>query len=386
MSCFSFRRFLFATLLAVFSCAAFAQISSAPVLAAKSWILIDFTPGQMPGQTLAANEPDRRIDPAALTKLMTAYVAFSGLKAGTVTIDQLAPVSEKAWRQETPRMFIEPRIQVSVGDLIRGVIVHSGNDASVALAELLGGSEKGFVELMNREAERLGMQNTHFANSTGLTHPEQYSSVRDLATLASKILQDFPEYYEIFSIPSFTYNRIAQSNRNRLLTLDPTVDGLQAGYSSAAGYCLAASAQRKPRRLISIVTGAATDDARLQESLKLLNYGFQSYDMFRLYKAEQPLSQIPVWKGVDKQVGVGFIQDLFLSLPRSVKPGTVEAVLESQQPVMAPLTKGQTIGTLKLTIGGAPYGEYPVVALSDVPQSGYFGRLRDAVMLWLKSL
>jgi len=376
-----FQRFLFIS--AALSCAApvSAQPASAPVLAAKSWILIDHATDQ----TLTANDPDSRVEPASLTKLMTAYLTFKALKAGTVTETQLVQVSTAAWKQEGSRMFIEPRTPASVGDLIRGVIVQSGNDACVALAELLGGSEENFAKMMNREAERLGMKNSHFRNSNGLSHPEHYSTARDLAILAGAIVRDFPEYYGIYSLKSFTYNRITQPNRNRLLYIDSTIDGMKTGQTKEAGYCMIGSALRGPRRLISVVLGASSDNARVQESLKLLNYGFQFHDMMRIYAADQPLSQFRVWKGAEKQVDAGFTHDFVMSLPKG-KANKIDPVLESQQPVFAPLMRGQEIGTLRLTVDGEPYGSFPVVALADVPQAGFFGRLWDAFMLWIKSL
>ena len=379
-SCLS-SYFLFVFLFAASFCAESAQPVPPPVLAAKSWILIDHATGQI----LASNDPDSRTDPASLTKMMTAYLTFKALKAGTVTETQQAQVSTKAWKQEGSRMFIEPRTPVAVGDLIRGVIVQSGNDASIALAELLGGSEENFAKMMNREAERLGMSSTHFMNSNGLSHPAHFSTARDLATLAGAIIRDFPEYYGLYSLKDFTYNRIMQQNRNRLLYIDPTIDGMKTGQTKEAGYCLVSSALRGPRRLIAVVLGASSDNARVQESLKLLNYGFQSHDMMRVYSADQTLSQFKVWKGAEKQVSVGLANDLIMTLPKG-KPNKIEPILESQQPVLAPLVKGQEIGTLKLSVDGEFYGSFPAVALSDVPQGGFFGRMWDALLLWIKSL
>jgi D-alanyl-D-alanine carboxypeptidase (penicillin-binding protein 5/6) len=372
---------LFIFLLVVSVCAMSAQPAPAPVLAAKSWILVDHSTGQV----LAANDPDSRVEPASLTKLMTAYLTFAALKAGTITEGQEAQISVAAWRQEGSRMFVEPRTPVAVGDLIRGVIVQSGNDACVALAEFLGGNEANFAAMMNREAKRLGMDNTHFMNSNGLPHPEHYSTARDLATLASAIIRDFPDYYGIYSIKSFTYNRITQPNRNRLLYIDPTVDGMKTGQTKEAGFCLVSSALRGQRRLVSVVLGTSSDSARAQESLKLLNYGFQFHDLMRIYAADQPLSQIKVWKGAEKEVGAGFTHDFIMTLPKG-KANKIEPVLESRQPVLAPLVRGQELGTLKLTVDGELYGSFPIVALADVPQAGFFGRMRDAIMLWLKSL
>ncbi|GHU14796.1 peptidase [Betaproteobacteria bacterium] len=373
-------RFLLVLLVSVLMQPALAQIS-APTLAARSWVLVDHGSGQV----LAGNEADTRIEPASLTKLMTAYLTFAALKAGTITAEQEVLVSEAAWRQEGSRMFIEVGTRVTVGELIRGVIVVSGNDACVALSELIAGSEQGFAEMMNREAQRLGMTNTHFTNSAGLPDSEHYSSARDLATLAGAVIRDFPEYYSLYSTREFTYNNIKQPNRNRLLWIDPTVDGMKTGHTAGAGYCLVASALRGPRRLISVVLGTGSENVRAQESQKLLNFGFQFYDTVKLYAADQSLSKFRVWKGARNEVNAGFTQDLVLSLPKG-KADKVEATLESKQPVFAPLSKGQEIGTLKLSIDGQPFGEYPVVALEDVGIAGFFGRLWDAILLWFKSL
>ncbi len=374
-------RFVLVLLMSLFSLAAMAEPVPAPVLAARAWVLIDHATGQV----LAQKDADARIEPASLTKLMTAYLTFSALKAGTITADQLVPVSEKAWRMEGSRMFIQPLKPVTVQELIRGVIVQSGNDACVALAELLGGSEEVFAEMMNREARRLGLANTHFTNSSGLPDPNLYTTARDLATLATAIVRDFPDFYSLYALKQYTYNNITQPNRNRLLYLDPTVDGMKTGHTAAAGYCLVSSAQRGPRRLISVVLGTDSDTIRAQESLKLLNYGFQFYDSVKLYGGGQALSQYRVWKGARSEVGAGFTQDFVLSLPKG-QADKIQATLESQQPLIAPLQKGQTIATLKLSLDGKPYGSYPLVALQDVPVAGFFGRLWDALLMWIKSL
>lgn len=374
-------RFLVAFLFSLFSLVAAAQTIPAPALAANAWVLVDHSTGQV----LAANDPDMRIEPASLTKLMTAYLTFSALKSGSITPEQPVNVSEKAWRQEGSRMFIEPNKPVTVQELIRGVIVQSGNDACVALSELIAGSEEAFAALMNREAKRLGMTNTNFTNSTGLPDPELYTTANDLALLASAIIRDFPEYFELYSMKEYTYNNIKQPNRNRLLWMDGTVDGMKTGHTSAAGYCLVSTALRGPRRLISVVLGASSDTVRAQESLKLLNFGFQFFDTVKLYSADQALSQFRVWKGQENEVAAGFTSDFVLSLPKG-QAHKVEATLESMQPVLAPLQKGQEIGTLKLSVDGKVLGEYPVVALQDVPVAGFFGRFWDALVLWIKSL
>ncbi len=374
-------RFVLTLLLSLFAFSAAAQNVPAPVLAGKAWLLLDHGTGQV----LTAHEPDTRVEPASLTKLMTAYVTFAALKAGTIALDQPVPVSEKAWRQEGSRMFIEPRRPVTVEELIRGMIVQSGNDACVALAELVAGSEEAFAELMNREARRLGMTSTHFTNATGLPDEQLYTTVRDLSLLASAIVRDFPEYYPLYAEKEFTYNKITQPNRNRLLWMDGTVDGIKTGHTSSAGYCLVASAQRGPRRLISVVVGTESDTIRAQESLKLLNFGFQFFDTVQLYAAEQALSQFRIWKGQAKEVAVGFTSDFVMSLPKG-QAEKISATLTSQQPLVAPVQKGQAVGTMQLTLDGRVLGEYPVVALQEVPLAGFFGRLWDALLMWIKNL
>ena len=305
-------RFLIAVLVSLFSLSALAQTVPPPALAAKAWALVDHATAQV----LAEKDADARIEPASLTKLMTAYITFSKLKEGTLKPDQVVPVSTKAWRMEGSRMFIEPNKPVSVDELIRGVIVQSGNDACVALAETIAGSEEAFAALMNREAQRLGMTNTHFTNSTGLPDPQLYTSARDLALLASAIIRDFPEYYSLYSLKEFTYNGIKQPNRNRLLYMDPSVDGMKTGHTSSAGYCLVSTARRGERRLISVVLGAASDTVRAQESLKLLNFGYQFFETVKLYSADEALSKFRVWKGKLNELPVGFLNDFALTVPK----------------------------------------------------------------------
>ncbi|CAM5405307.1 D-alanyl-D-alanine carboxypeptidase [Thauera mechernichensis] len=352
-----------------------------PVLAANAWVLADHATGQ----TLVAKDADTRIEPASLTKLMTAYLTFSALKAGTISADQVVPVSERAWRMEGSRMFIEPRKEVTVDELIKGIIVQSGNDACVAISELIAGSEEAFAALMNREAQRLGMRNTNFTNSTGLPDPQLYTTANDLALLASAIIRDFPEYFSLYSMKEFTYNNIRQPNRNRLLYMDPTVDGMKTGHTSTAGYCLVSTAERGPRRLVAVVLGAASDTVRAQESLKLLNFGFQFYDTVKLYKAEEALSQFRVWKGKVNELPVGFTTDFVMSLPKE-SADKIQVTLESRQPLVAPIEKGQEVGVLSLRIDGEQIGQYPVLALQDVPVAGFFGRLWDAIVMLFKRL
>ena len=354
------------------------QMPTPPALAAKSWLLIE----SASGQELAAQAADERLEPASLTKLMTAYLTFAALKQGSIKIDQMVNVSERAWKSEGSRMFIQVGTQVKVEDLIKGMIVQSGNDACVALAEAISGNEEVFAEMMNREAQRLGMKSTNFRNSSGMPDPQHYTTARDLATLAGALIRDFPEdYAKYYSIKEFRYNNITQPNRNRLLWMDPTVDGVKTGRTEAAGYCLISSAKRGPRRLLSVVLGAASNNARAQESLKLLNYGFQFYDAVPLYTKDQPVSNLNVWKGKSSTVKAGFTQDFMISVPQGFAP-RLKTELVSKQPLLAPVSAGQVVATLKVSLDGKPYGEYPVVALEAVPTAGIFGRAIDTMRLW----
>jgi D-alanyl-D-alanine carboxypeptidase (penicillin-binding protein 5/6) len=351
-------------------------VPAAPAIAAKAYLLLDFNSGQ----TLAAHNPQARVEPASLTKLMTAYLTFSALDQKRIRPDQVVPVSEFAWRTEGSRMFIEPRKPVTVAELVQGMVVQSGNDASIALAEAIAGSEEAFVEMMNREARRLRLTDTHFANATGLPHPQHYSTGRDLAELAAAVIRDFPGRYPLYSQREYRYNNITQANRNRLLWADPTVDGMKTGYTENAGYCMVSSGKRGERRLISVVLGAASETARAIESQKLLNYGFRSFDSIRLYPGREPVITLEVFKGAASRVGAGFLSDLYLALPRG-QGEKLRAHVESLQPLLAPIRAGQQIGTLKLMLEDRPYREVPVVALDNVPLAGVLGRGWDALRL-----
>ena len=354
------------------------QLPTPPALAAKSWLLIE----SGSGQELASQAADERLEPASLTKLMTAYLTFAALKQGAIKIDQMVTVSERAWKAEGSRMFIQIGTQVKVDDLIKGMIVQSGNDACVALAEAIAGNEEVFAEMMNREAQRLGMKSTSFRNAAGMPDPQHYTTARDLAKLAGALIRDFPEdYAKYYSIKEFRYHNITQPNRNRLLWIDPTVDGVKTGHTEAAGYCLISSAKRGPRRLLSIVLGTQSDKARAQESLKLLNYGFQFYDAVPLYTKDQVVSTLKVWKGKESTVKAGFTQDFIISVPKGFAP-RLKSELVSKQPLMAPVSAGQVVATLRVTLDGKPYGDYPVLAIDAVPLAGIFGRAIDTMRLW----
>jgi D-alanyl-D-alanine carboxypeptidase (penicillin-binding protein 5/6) len=350
-----------------------------PAIAAKAYILVDV----LSGQTLAAQNADELREPASLTKLMTAYLTFAALRDKQIMPSQMVTVSERAWRAEGSRMFIEPKKAVSVDELLRGEIVQSGNDAATALSETVAGSEAAFVERMNREAATLGMKNTHFVNATGLSAPQQASTAADLALIAAAIIRDFPEYYPLYSIKEYRYNKITQSNRNRLLWTDPYVDGMKTGFTDAAGYCLVASAKRGPRRLLSVVLGAPSDAARASESQKLLNYGFQFYDTVQLYQNGQAINSVKVWKGADHEVQAGFVADQYMTLPKG-QAEKLKLTMETNEPLVAPVTRGQRVGLVKVSLDGKPVGEFPLVALSDVGLASFFWRAWDTVRLWFK--
>jgi serine-type D-Ala-D-Ala carboxypeptidase (penicillin-binding protein 5/6) len=354
-------------------------LAPAPPIAAKSYLLLDYSSQQV----LVSHNPHERMEPASLTKLMTAYLTFRAIRQKTLQPDQVVPVSVRAWKTIGSRMFIEPNRPVTVDELIRGMIVQSGNDACVALAEAIAGSEEVFAQMMNREAQRLGMKNTNFTNSTGLPDPQHYTTAYDLALLASALIRDFPEYYPLYSLREFRYNNISQPNRNRLLWVDPSVDGMKTGHTEKAGYCLITSARRGERRLISVVLGTASEAVRATESQKLLNYGFQFYDTVRLYQVNEPVSSVAVWKGNRNSVQAGFAHDLYISVPK----GSVErlkATVETQQPLMAPIAAGQRVGVLRIELDGKPYRELPVVALQDVGLAGIFGRGWDSLRLMFR--
>ncbi|HQR03946.1 MAG: D-alanyl-D-alanine carboxypeptidase [Proteobacteria bacterium] len=356
---------------------------AAPVLAADAWILTDYATGQV----LAEGNPDKRVEPASLTKVMTAYLTYSALHQGRIKPGQQVTISERAWRTQGSRTFLQVGSQATVDDLLKGMIIQSGNDASVALAETIGGSEDAFAQMMTRQAQALGMNNTRFLNASGYfdgPEPGHYSTARDLARLAAALIRDFPESHALHAAREYTFHGIRQFNRNRLLWLDPSADGLKTGHSQAAGYCLIGTARRDGRRLISVVLGAASDDARTQESLRLLNYGFLNFDPIRLYTRDQVVSRLKVFKGAEGRVRAGFTQDFVISLPRGVDMSRLRVQLSSRQPLLAPVHKGDAVGTLRVLLDDRAYGEYPVVALEDVDVAGIIGRAWDSLRLWFE--
>lgn len=357
----------------------------APSLAARAWMLVDVTTGQV----LAAHQPDTRIEPASLTKLMTAYLAFAAIKEKKLATDLRPPVSQAAYRAIGSRMFVDPAIPASVEELLNGMIVQSGNDASIILAETIAGSEAAFAQRMNKEAQRLGMANTQFRNATGLPDPQHYTTARDLSILARRLIQDFPEFYATYySKKDYTYNKIKQPNRNRLLHIDPTVDGVKTGHTDAAGYCLIASSRREQpgtgiaRRLVSVVLGTGSESARAIESQKLLNHGFQAYDAVRVFGKDQGPGAYQVWRGARNEVKVGFDGEVLVTVPKG-QAEKIKAEIERVKPLTAPIAKGQRVGMLRVTANGAVLAERPVLAMEAVDEAGFIGRTWDSMRMWI---
>ena len=373
------KRFL-AAAFACLSLAAAAQPVTPPPIAARAFIVVD----TLSGVTLAAAAENERFEPASLTKLMTAWLTFDAIRAGRIEPAKVVTVPEAAAKAGGARMFLGAGQQVAVSDLLRGMIVQSANDAALTLAEAVGGSESAFVAQMNAQAQRLGLRNTHFVNPTGFPAPEHYASARDLAVLAQAVIRDFPEQYALYSQKEFSFNGIAQANRNRLLWTDPTVDGLKTGFTESAGYCLIASAHRGERRLVSVVLGAQSDTLRTTESQKLLNFGFQAYDTRRVYRKGDAVASPAIYKGTAPTVRLGFDRDVWLTLPRDRFTG-LSAVLETRQPFVAPLAAGQKAGIMKLSRDNAPIAEIPVVALDEVPVAGFLSRGWDTLKLLFDS-
>jgi D-alanyl-D-alanine carboxypeptidase (penicillin-binding protein 5/6) len=356
---------------------AYAEVAPPPELAVKAYLLKDFNSNRV----LAEQQSQKRVEPASLTKLMTAYLSFKALKAGQLTLDQTLPISEKAWRVEGSKMFVDTTMTVNVDELLHGMIIQSGNDASIALAEGIGGTEEAFATKMNKEAARLGMKNTHFINATGLPDTQHYTNAYDLSLLATALVQDFPEQYKrLYSVKEYTYNKITQPNRNRLLWLDPYVDGMKTGHTESAGFCLISSAKRGEHRLISVVLGTANDNARATESQKLLNYGYQFFDTHLVYKAGAAITTQKVWKGSDNKLTATVSHDLYVTLPKG-EYARAKAKVISKQPLIAPIAQGQEIGTVQFIIDGRIIDEQKLVASKEVKVAGIFGRLWDSFML-----
>ena len=358
-----------------------------PEIAARTYMLVDVTADQI----LAAKDIDAPVEQASLTKLMTAYLVFDALRAKKVDLQQKLPVSVRAWKMPGSRMFIDPKMQVPVDDLIKGMIIQSGNDATMALAEGVGGTAEQFVSLMNDQAKALGMTGTSYKNPEGLTEPGHLTTARDLSTLAVRLMHDFPEYMHYYATKQYSYPGTPPSNgnnRNSLLFRDPTVDGLKTGHTNAAGYCLVATAKREfpqvgTRRLVSIVLGASSENARANESQKLLNWGYTAFDAVKLFEADQPVATPPVWKGKGSTVKMGRTEAIVVAVPAG-SGGKIATHISHQDPLIAPFGKGQAIGALKITLGDAPLRDVPLVALDGVEQAGVMGRAWDAMRLWIK--
>ncbi len=355
-----------------------APIPAAPALGAKSYILKDFFSQQI----LVEHNADMRVEPASITKLMTSYVVFKELAAGKIKLEDTVVVSETAWRTGGSRMFIDPAMSPTILDLIRGMVIQSGNDACVALAEHIAGTEEAFAALMNHYSVELGMTGTHFINSTGLPHEEHYTTARDVARLSSAIINEFPEYYAWYAEKEFTFNEIRQHNRNTLLWRDPAIDGLKTGHTESAGYCLASSALRDGMRLVAVVMGSESESSRATESQTLLNYGFRFYETIQLYEAKTELAKAKVWKGMTEEVGTGLAHPLFITIQRGRYDDLV-AKVELQSELMAPLAEGAVVGKINISLDDKPVSNLDLVTLSAVEEAGFLGRSWDGLKLWV---
>ena len=351
----------------------------APTIAASAYILKDFHTGKV----LAENNADTKLAPASLTKIMTVYVIFNELANGHLHLDDTVTISERAWKTEGSRMFVELGNQVKIEDLLKGVIIQSGNDASVALAEHVGGNEETFAEMMNQHALRLGMINTHFKNSDGLPGPDHYTTARDLALLTSALIKEFPQYYPWFSQKEFTFNKITQQNRNKLLSRDDSVDGVKTGFTDDAGYCLVASALREDMRLISVVMGAKDANARANENQTLINYGFRFFESHRLYEGKKSLNEARVWKGANKTVSLGVAEDIYVTVPRRLYKD-LKAVVVVDKKITAPIVEGAKLGSVKVTLNNEVLEEKNLLALQSVEQVNIFQRLSESAMMMLE--
>ena len=350
-----------------------------PTLAAESYILMDFLSDTL----IAEKDIDKKVEPASITKMMTAYVVFTELKTGNLRTDDLIRVSEKAWRTGGSKMFIEVNKTVSVSDLLKGMIIQSGNDACIAFAEHIAGTEETFTDLMNQYAKKLGMKNSHFTNSTGLPSEGHYITARDAAILAKAIIVDFPEYFPLFSEKEFTFNEITQNNRNTLLWRDPSVDGFKTGHTESAGYCLVSSAKRNGMRLIAVVMGTESQKARADESQNLLNYGFRFYETNLLFKANEKRVNVEVWKGVEEDVDLGLQEDLFITIPKG-EYKNLQAKVDVPNFLIAPIGKSSIIGTLNINLHDKVISSKPLVALDAVNKGGWWTRTTDSIGLWFK--
>jgi D-alanyl-D-alanine carboxypeptidase (penicillin-binding protein 5/6) len=352
---------------------------AAPSIAANAYILQDFHTGKV----LAENNADMKLAPASLTKIMTVYVVFREISNGHLHLDDVATVSQKAWETSGSRMFVEVGTQVKIEDLLKGVIIQSGNDASVVLAEHVAGNETTFAEIMNQHAQRLGMKNSHFQNSDGLPIENHYTTARDLAILTTAIIHEFPEYYKWFSQKEFTYNKITQQNRNKLLSRDESVDGVKTGFTDDAGYCLVASALRENMRLISVVLGAKSTNSRANENQNLLNYGFRFFEAHRLYEGKKMLSEARLWKGDESTLPLGLAEDLFVTIPRR-HYSDLKAVITVDKKITAPVKEGMKLGSVNVTLKGVPLVSKDLIALKSIEQGNIVRRVYDGIMMMME--
>ncbi|MEJ2390409.1 MAG: D-alanyl-D-alanine carboxypeptidase [Gammaproteobacteria bacterium] len=372
-------RFLFLLSIGLFGFGAVAHadlIPAPPDIHAKAYLLMDYHSGKI----LTESHMHERIEPASLTKMMTAYVIMKELKAGSIKMDDKVLISKKAWRTGGSRMFVRVGTKVPLHELLLGMIVDSGNDATVALAEHTAGSTDSFVNLMNQYAQKLGMKHTHFADVDGLPDPNHYSTAYDLAILARALIRDYPDHYSLYKVKKLTYNHITQFNRNRLLWLDDRVDGIKTGHTEEAGYCLVASAHKGDMRLISVVLGTKSDDARQNESRKLLNYGFRFYETFKLHDALDPLTKMRVWKGAQEEVPLGLARNLYITTPRG-RRDMIKALMTVDSTIVAPIVKGQKYGEVEVKLGKDVIAKRPLIALKNVDEGGFWHRTIDNIIL-----
>ena len=355
-----------------------------PTMEAKSWVLMDYATGQ----TLADNNADARVEPASITKVMTSYVVSAELAAGKIHMEDEVFISENAWRSggagtEGSTSFLALNSKVALKDLFYGMVIQSGNDAAIALAEHVAGSEQTFAELMNQYAAKLGMTGTHYVNASGLPDPNHYSTAHDIALLSRALIHDYPEEYKIYAIKDFEWNGIKQHNRNALLWRDATVDGIKTGHTKDAGFCLTTSAKRGDQRLIAVVMGTPSEKQRSDDNQALLNYGFRFYETHKLYDAEKPLATPELWKGASNSISLGVADDVVVSMPRG-RYKDLKASMDMPNRLIAPYSKGQKVGTLRVSLDGKPLADRPLIALVDAPQAGFWGRMSDGILLWFK--
>jgi D-alanyl-D-alanine carboxypeptidase (penicillin-binding protein 5/6) len=357
--------------------AAALPIPKPPATGAKSFVIMDFDSGRM----IAEETSDTAVEPASITKLMSTYIAFRELDSGNISLDDMVTISEKAWRTPGSRMFVEVGKQVSIKDLLLGIIVQSGNDATVALAEYIAGSEDTFAALMNRYAEELGLSGSHFMNSTGLPDPEHYMTARDIARLAALVIARYPEYYKWYSLKEFTYNDITQYNRNKLLWRDDSVDGIKTGHTESAGYCLVTSARKDDMRLITVILGTNSENARVEASQALLNYGFRFFETHKLYAAGTQLTSSRVWKGTTDNTALGIDKDLYVTIPRG-QYQSLDASMSIDNRIMAPVSAGQALGTVLVKLGDDIVAEQPLISLQNIEEGSFWQRIADEALLY----